>query len=103
MTSYVPSTLSSETIPNRPSQSPSVASLRRGIPATMMPMPPATASPAASREGRAGLQVAGILELHPSRNCAWRMTKVFKWWMILEGYYWKSVPDHHKDHYWRKW
>ncbi|KAK9148314.1 hypothetical protein Scep_007071 [Stephania cephalantha] len=31
------------------------------------------------------------------------MTKVFKRWMIPEGYCWKSVPNHHKDHYWRQW
>ncbi|KAK9085479.1 hypothetical protein Sjap_025890 [Stephania japonica] len=31
------------------------------------------------------------------------MTKVFKRWMIPEGYCWKSVPPHHKDQYWRQW
>ncbi|KAK9118817.1 hypothetical protein Scep_016910 [Stephania cephalantha] len=31
------------------------------------------------------------------------MTKVFKRWMIPEGYCWKSIPNHHKDHYWRQW
>ncbi|KAK9085657.1 hypothetical protein Sjap_026068 [Stephania japonica] len=31
------------------------------------------------------------------------MTKVFKRWMIPEGYCWKSVPPHHKDKYWRHW
>ncbi|KAK9092334.1 hypothetical protein Syun_027245 [Stephania yunnanensis] len=42
-------------------------------------------------------------ELHPSHFCARRMTKVFKRWMIPEGYCWKSVPPHHKDQYWRQW
>ncbi|KAK9109951.1 hypothetical protein Sjap_018011 [Stephania japonica] len=36
-------------------------------------------------------------ELHPSHFCARRMTKVFKRWMIPEGYCWKSAPPHHKD------
>ncbi|KAK9086043.1 hypothetical protein Sjap_026454 [Stephania japonica] len=31
------------------------------------------------------------------------MTKVFKRWMIPEGYCWKSVPPHYKDKYWRHW
>ncbi|KAK9102906.1 hypothetical protein Sjap_020160 [Stephania japonica] len=31
------------------------------------------------------------------------MTKVFKRWMIPEGYCWKSVSPHHKDKYWRHW
>ncbi|KAK9100308.1 hypothetical protein Scep_023738 [Stephania cephalantha] len=31
------------------------------------------------------------------------MTKVFKRWMIPERYCWKSVPNPHKDHYWRQW
>ncbi|KAK9160824.1 hypothetical protein Syun_007165 [Stephania yunnanensis] len=94
------------------------------------PAPPATASPAASPQDdvRAGLEVTGPprppqrtgmepprvqgipirliandTELHPSHFCARRMTKVFKRWMIPEGYCWKSVPLHHKDQYWRQW
>ncbi|KAK9142705.1 hypothetical protein Syun_012105 [Stephania yunnanensis] len=31
------------------------------------------------------------------------MANIFKRWMIPEGYCWKSVPNHHKDHYWRQW
>ncbi|KAK9160390.1 hypothetical protein Syun_006731 [Stephania yunnanensis] len=81
-----------------------------------------------SYDGRAGLQVTGPprapqrtgtelprvqripitliannTELHPSHSCARRMTKVFKRWMIPEGYCWKSVLNHHKDHYWHQW
>ncbi|KAK9110242.1 hypothetical protein Sjap_018302 [Stephania japonica] len=47
--------------------------------------------------------IANDTELHPSHFCARRMTKVFKRWMIPEGYCWKSVPPHHKDKYWRHW
>ncbi|KAK9116466.1 hypothetical protein Sjap_015413 [Stephania japonica] len=43
--------------------------------------------------------IANDTELHPSHFCARRMTKVFKRWMIPEGYCWKSVPPHHKDKY----
>ncbi|KAK9137779.1 hypothetical protein Sjap_008373 [Stephania japonica] len=35
--------------------------------------------------------IANDTELHPSHFCARRMTKVFKRWMIPEGYCWKSV------------
>ncbi|KAK9104643.1 hypothetical protein Scep_021487 [Stephania cephalantha] len=41
--------------------------------------------------------------LHPSEVCARRMTKIFKWGMITEGYCWKSVPDHQKEIYWERW
>ncbi|KAK9085373.1 hypothetical protein Sjap_025784 [Stephania japonica] len=47
--------------------------------------------------------IANDTELHPSHFCARRMTKVFKRWMIPEGYCWKSVPPHHKDQYWSQW
>ncbi|KAK9119100.1 hypothetical protein Scep_017193 [Stephania cephalantha] len=127
--SSVPSTSSSRTIPNCPLQSPSPTS-RHDTPVPTRPAPPATASPTASPyyDGRARLQVTGPprapqrtgiepprvqripitliaddTELHPSHSCARRMTKVFKRWMIPEGYSWKSVPNHHKDHYWRQW
>ncbi|KAK9112892.1 hypothetical protein Scep_020411 [Stephania cephalantha] len=31
------------------------------------------------------------------------MTKIFKRWMITEGYCWKSVPDHQNEIYWERW
>ncbi|KAK9090620.1 hypothetical protein Sjap_023797 [Stephania japonica] len=62
----------------------------------MITAPPATTSLAASNKG-AGSQ------LHPSHKCAQRMSKVFKWGMIPEGYCWKSIPDYHKDQYWHEW
>ncbi|KAK9102889.1 hypothetical protein Sjap_020143 [Stephania japonica] len=36
--------------------------------------------------------IANDTELHPSHFCARRMKKVFKRWMIPEGYCWKSMP-----------
>ncbi|KAK9109497.1 hypothetical protein Sjap_017557 [Stephania japonica] len=125
--SSVPSSSSSRTMPTTHFPTPSPTSM---TPLPTRPAPPATASPAASREEdvRAELEVTGPpgppqrlgmeaprvqgipitliandTELHPSHFCARRMTKVFKRWMIPEGYCGKSVPPHHKDQYWRQW
>ncbi|KAK9169117.1 hypothetical protein Syun_001257 [Stephania yunnanensis] len=125
--SSVPSSSSSRTMPTTHFPTPSPTSM---TPLPTRPAPPPHKITAASREEdvRAGLEVTGPprppqrpgmeaprvqgipitliandTELHPSHFCARRMTKVFKRWMIPEGYCWKSVPPHQKDQYWRQW